>query len=247
MSAMMIVQFLVLTFVVSGVLIFFLKKSLVDSTQGAVNRLNRETEQVRAKQAELNEKIKQANEELERRKKEADELVAKMSDQAEEQAKAEREKIINSARQQSEEIISKAQNTKEDMRKVIRQEVQMETADYAAQYLTNILSARAKDALHHCLIEDFIDELEKVDMKVITVDIPEAEVITPTAITDAHQKKLAEVLKNRLGRDVALKNTVEPEIISGLILKLGSLNLDASLRNFLAEEATAKKEKIERS
>ena len=47
--------------------IFFLKKILFDSTQGAVNRLNRETEAVRAKQAELNEKIKQANEELEER------------------------------------------------------------------------------------------------------------------------------------------------------------------------------------
>ena len=38
---MFIIQFLVLMTVVCGTLIFFLKKLLFDSTQGAVNRLNR--------------------------------------------------------------------------------------------------------------------------------------------------------------------------------------------------------------
>ena len=59
MNGMMILQFLVLTAVVSGAIIFFLHRTLIASTDGAVKRLNAETETVRSKQKELNEKIKQ--------------------------------------------------------------------------------------------------------------------------------------------------------------------------------------------
>ena len=68
MNLMFFVQFIVLMFVVVGVIGFFLHKLLIGTTQGAVNRLNSETEATRAKQAELNQKIKEANEELEKRK-----------------------------------------------------------------------------------------------------------------------------------------------------------------------------------
>ena len=114
MTGMMILQFLVLMFVVNGVLIFFLRKSLFDSTQGAVNRLNRETADVRSKQSELNKKLKEANQELEKRRGEADSLVAKMQEDAEKKATEEREKIIKKARVDGEEIISKAQKAQDD-------------------------------------------------------------------------------------------------------------------------------------
>ena len=102
MNPLIIVQFLIVQTIFFGLIIFVLKKVLHDDTKGAVNRLNKETEEVRAKQAELNEKIKLANEELERRKKEADALVARMTDEATDNAKEEREKLVNKARQEGE-------------------------------------------------------------------------------------------------------------------------------------------------
>jgi F0F1-type ATP synthase membrane subunit b/b' len=244
---MNVVQIVVMFAIVGGVLIFFLRKLLFDSTQGAVNRLNKETEDVRVKQSELNEKIKQANEELAKRKKEADDLVAKMTDEATEKAKEEREKIINKAREEGEEILAKAQRSKEDLRKVIEKEMEMKTVDFTIEILKRLLSKRSNQALHDSLIEDFLSNLEKVDMGVMTQEINSAEIVTAVPLSDLLKAKAMTILKKKLNRNVAVTNKQDSSIVSGAVLRLGSLALDGSLKNLLFEEGTAIKEKIERS
>jgi len=246
MTGLLIIQFLVLTFVVSGVIIFALKKTMYDSTQGAVNRLNKETEEVRAKQAELNEKIKQANEELQKRQKEADALVAKMKEEAEEKAKKEREKLLTKARQEGEEIIAKAQGTKDAIRRAIEKEMDMKAVDVTTTILNNVLSQKAKEALHDCLFSEFLEELQKVDMSVITQAVTEAEVITATPLDKKFKEKLSEVLKTKMKKDISIKTAEDPHIISGTILRFGSLRLDGSLQNFIKQAALTQKEKIEK-
>ncbi len=130
MSLMLVIKVTIFVSIIFGVIIFVLKKVMFDSTQGAVNRLHRETEEVRKKQIELNEKIKQANEELVKRRSEADALVAKMTDEAQSKAREEREKIIKKAREDAEEIIAKAQKTKDEMRKTIEREMAIKTVDF---------------------------------------------------------------------------------------------------------------------
>jgi len=247
MDMMLIIQFLVLTVVVSGVLIFFLKKTLFDSTQGAVNRLNRETEEVRAQQAELKEKIKQANEELERRRKEADELVTRMTEEAEAQANEARNKLVNKARAESEEILAKAQKSKDDLRKVIEKETEMKIVDFSSELLKVVLGQKTQDVLHESLITEFLDNLEKVDMSVVTEEGDVAELITATKVDNGMIDKLKGILKGKLNRDVEVKIAEDPNIISGAVLKLGSLSLDGSLAYMLEEEGILLKEKLEKT
>lgn len=247
MNPTMIVQFLVLQTIFFGLVIFVLKKVLHDDTKGAVNRLNREIEEVRTKQAELNEKIKQANEELDRRKKEADALVAKMTDEAQEKAKEERERLLNKTRQEGEEIIAKAQATKEAMRQSIQKELEMKMADFAGEILNIVLSQKARAALQESLISEFLTELEKIDTTVITQDVHEAEIVTPLLLDKKGKEKLSEILKAKLKRDVTIKASENPKIVGGAILRFGSLSLDGSLQNFIQEAAMSLKEKIEKS
>ncbi len=242
MSLKLIFQFLVLTGVISGVLIFFLKKVLFDSTQGAVNRLNRETEDVRKKQAELNEKIKQANEELTTRRQEADELVTKMKENAHEKAMEEREKIITKARADAEEIINKAQQTKADMRKVVEQETEMKQIDYAAMILHDILEEKALLTLNDALTDDFLNSLESVDMEMISKDVNEAEVVSIAKLDDRHLKKFQEILDKKLGRPIKISLSEDRKMIGGVVLKFGSLALDGSLAHMVLEKGTELKE-----
>src|SRR3989338_2038412 len=215
MNPLIIVQFLIVQTIFFGLVIFVLKKVLHDDTKGAVNRLNKETEEVRAKQAELNEKIKLANEELERRKKEADALVAKMTDEATEKAKEEREKLVSKARQDGEEIIAKAQATKEAMRKQIQKEIETKMVDFSVEILNTVLTQKSGVALHNSLVEDFLTELEKIDMAMITAEVNEAEVITATPMEKANKEKLAAILKAKLKRDITIKMTEDIKIVSG--------------------------------
>lgn len=247
MNPLIIVQFLILQTIFFGIVIFVLKKVLHDDTKGAVNRLNKETEEVRAKQAELNEKIKLANEELERRKKEADALVAKMTDQATEKAKEEREKLVSKARQEGEEIIAKAQATKEAMRKQIQKDIETKMVDFSVEILNTVLTQKSGAALHSSLIEDFMAELEKIDMTMITGEVNEAEIITAIPLEKKGKERLSAILKEKLKRDINIKTTEDSKIVSGAILRFGSLVLDGSLHSFFKEAGVLIREKIEKS
>jgi len=237
---------LVLGFVFMGVTIFVLKKVLFDSTQGAVNRLNRETEDVRKKQAELNERIKQANEELAQRRKEADALLAKMKQEAEEKATEEREKILKKARADGEEIIAKAQRTKDDMRKALEKEAEVKIMDFTVILLEEVLSKRTHGAFNENLLNDFLDELKEIDMSMITEDLTSADVVVSEPLTDNFKNRLSDVLKQKLGRVIQFNVTVDESIISGIVLKFGSLSLNGSLQYLLDDKGTEIKEKLEK-
>ena len=247
MSAIMIVQFLVLTFIVSGVILFFLHRTLISSTEGAVHRLNSETEQVRAKQSELTEKIKQANEELEKRKKEAQELANKMTLDAEEKAKEEREKLVNKARAEGEEIIAKAQRTKDQIRAVIQKDLEIKLIDTCVDIISATLSDEAQGGMDEQLAKEFNESVRKVEMDMVAPDISTAEVVTARTINPAVVTELAAIIKQKLNRDINITTSIDPKLVAGLVLKFGSLTLDGSLQNLLKEKSTQMKEKIERS
>lgn len=68
-----------------------------------------------------------------------------------------------------------------------------------------------------------------------------AEVTSAHALTDAQLKTLGEKLKAREGREVKLKAKVDPEILGGLVVRIGSKQIDSSIRTRLNTLANAMK------
>lgn len=60
-----------------------------------------------------------------------------------------------------------------------------------------------------------------------------AEVTSASPLSDAHTAQLRETLKASVGKDVTLMTKVDPSILGGLIVKLGSRMVDSSLRTKL--------------
>jgi len=60
-----------------------------------------------------------------------------------------------------------------------------------------------------------------------------AKVTTATELTDAQQKALRDSLKKALGADVSVEPTVDPSLIGGMIVQVGSRMVDTSLRTKL--------------
>lgn len=225
---------------------FFIWKFSHDTIQKDLNRLSKETEVTHAKQTELNVKIKEASEELNKRKAEADALVAKMTEDASTKAREERDKIVSKARQEGEDIIVKANNTKEDIRKAIVKDMDMKTIDVTALVLEEVLGKKGKPALDESMILEFIEGMMKMDMEMIGEEIASAEIITATPLTAAMKNRLSEALVSKLSRQITINASNDPKILSGIILKFGSLNIDGSLATMVRENAITMKEKIEK-
>jgi len=68
-----------------------------------------------------------------------------------------------------------------------------------------------------------------------------AEVISAHPLDDAQVAALKQNLRNRMGRDVAVDLQVDPSILGGLVVKIGSQMIDGSIRTKLNTLAQAMK------
>jgi len=242
----LIIQFLSLTVLISGGIIFALYMVLIRTVDGAKQRLDRDAEAARQREAELNQKIKQADAELQKRNKELDVMEKKMRQELEEQTTKQKDEMINKARAEAEEIITKAQNAREQIRREVEKTMEIKFIDYAAGITTEILSVKVKETLDKYLIAEFIEKLNLVDMSRIGIDIKTAEVISATPIPEELLSQISKVFKTKLSRDITLNPKIDPKVVGGIILMFESLQLDGSLQNSLKESANTLKLQVEK-
>jgi len=57
-----------------------------------------------------------------------------------------------------------------------------------------------------------------------------ADVTAATKLSAAQQKSLAATLKKAVGKDVKINMAVDPKLIGGLVVKVGSRMIDTSIR-----------------
>ncbi len=69
-----------------------------------------------------------------------------------------------------------------------------------------------------------------------------AEVTVAKALTAAQTKELKAALKSVVGKDVAIDETVDASLLGGMIVKVGSRQIDTSLRTKLSSLKLALKE-----
>ncbi|MDE2027357.1 MAG: F0F1 ATP synthase subunit delta [Candidatus Omnitrophica bacterium] len=242
----LIIQFLILTVVVSGGVIFALYMVLIRTVDGAKQRLDRDAEAARQREAELNQKIKEADAELQKRNKELDIMEKKMRQELEERITKQKEEIIGKARSEAEEIINKAQNTRDQIRREIEKTMEIRIIDYAAKITSEILGPKVREGLDKELIKEFIDSLGKLDMSRINADITAAEVVSATPIPETLLADIAKVFKTKLSRDIKLNPKVDPSVVGGVMMMFESLQLDGSLQNGIKEAANALKQQVEK-
>ncbi|MFK7903050.1 MAG: F0F1 ATP synthase subunit delta [Nitratireductor sp.] len=69
-----------------------------------------------------------------------------------------------------------------------------------------------------------------------------ADVVVAKALTPAQTKELKAALKSVVGKNVAINATVDPSILGGMIVKVGSRQIDTSLRTKLSSLKLSLKE-----
>ena len=68
-----------------------------------------------------------------------------------------------------------------------------------------------------------------------------AEIVTATPLTDKQIDQISKSLKKAIGSDVAIDAKVEPGVLGGMIVKIGSRMVDSSLRTKLHQMRFAMK------
>ncbi len=90
-----------------------------------------------------------------------------------------------------------------------------------------LLTDRRRESYLEAIYKDYLDLLNKEE------NILEVEVRSAISLPDDLRNKLVEKLTALTGSRISIKEKVDPEIIGGLILKIGDRIIDGSIRKDL--------------
>lgn len=235
---MLIISLVILQILIFGALIFIFRRIMSKNVVLATQHL----EELSQDYAEKESKI---NKELEEARQKAQELINKSREEAEKlkmeiikHAEDERDNIIKQARAHSEEIIQQADKSRRQLLSEIDERISKEAINKACELIQDTLPEQFKQIVHTHWLEDLIDNgFKQVERLRIPEDIQDIKVVSAFALSDEQHKRLSKKLKDSLGREVTFKAEVDPKVVAGLVIIIGSLVLDGSLKNRIQEKA----------
>ena len=153
-------------------------------------------------------------------------------------AENERDKIIQQARGQSDEIIKQADKAREKLLLELEERIAKAAIEKACLLIEETLPDEFKKIVHTHWVEDLIENgFSQVKQLRLPDELNEAKVISAFSLTDEEREKLKHKIKAVLGRNLVLKEAVDKNIVAGIIITLGDLVLDGSLKNKIKERA----------
>jgi F0F1-type ATP synthase membrane subunit b/b' len=228
---MLIVSFILLMALLFIGLVFFFRKILNRNVISATTHL----EQLSAEYAKKEEQIKKQLEETQRQCQEITANAQKDAQQKREdiikQSHEERERILNEAQQKGEELVEQADKTRQALMGEINHKIEEKALSQAAELLQKALPEHIREEIHHRWLKDLISSsFEQLDRLHIPEGALEAKVISAFALTPEQRAALKAKIKERLGREIGLTEEIDSRVIAGLIVSIGTLVLDGSLR-----------------
>ena len=198
---------------------------------------------------ELNQDYNLKVEEANKRKQEVDqyynEMLLKAKADSEKQkvqimreVQATQETVLKQAGQQSEEIIGQANKAHEMMLSEMESRIEERAMDRACELVGVVLSNEMSESLHKLWVKELLKTgLEDVDRLHLPEDFSQVQLVSAFPLTDEERRLLEKKLKEILHREFKISEKIQPEMIAGLQIQLGSLVIDGSLR-FKVKEAS---------
>lgn len=235
---MLMVSFIIFQIALFAGLIFMLRKILTQNITLATRHID-----------ELNQDYTKKDEDISRREEEAKRKAEEIMRQAQEESEktktglisegqAEKEQILKQARAKGEEMVQQAEKSCQAILSEVEARIAKEAMHKAVGLIHDVLPDKFKLSVHN----EWVDGLIASGFNHLhNISIPDnvSEILTVTAfsLTDTQRHGLLQKLSSVLNRTVTLKEEVEPKLVAGLIITIGSLVFDGTLKNKIMEKA----------
>lgn len=214
--------------------IFFLLRFLFSRhLNSALARLNTLHEENLIKEQQLVDEIKRAKEEgdaeIQRAKDEASLIIDEAWNEGirlrmnlEDQAKAEVTKIITDGN-------IEAERSKDKYLK----DAEAHSLDLAMKLVEQLLSEKDKESLQQEFISEIIAEISRLSKDQFSITSDRVRVSSSQVLRIDQKENLQRVLKDKTGTDMIFEEILKKDLIGGLIVEIGGLIIDGTLKNKL--------------
>jgi F0F1-type ATP synthase membrane subunit b/b' len=146
-------------------------------------------------------------------------------------AAEEKEKILSEVQAKAEEVIKQADNARLALLSELEAKINEGATLKAQEMLQKVLPEDFRKEVHARWIKDLIaNGFSELDRLRVPEGLSEVKVVSAFSLTEDEIEELKSKIKEKLGVDVKLEEAVDPSLISGLVVYIGSLILDGSLK-----------------
>lgn len=228
--------------VVLAVIIVIIRRMLLSDTVKAVARIRQVEAEVRKKEEAIRKEIAEHEKDFVRKKTEAETALQEQRAKSEKEVAGMRDQVVGEARKEADKIIEQAKANEEKFRKQLAQDMEEKTVEYSGQVFDLVFSEKVTPDVDKAFINELLDALNEIDAGSITVETDQAEFNTAREMDPEQRGRLEGILKEKFNADIKIKEKVDPALMAGISFKLGSLEIDGSLRSrFLEAVAEVKK------
>jgi len=220
---------------VLAVIILIIKRLLLGDSQRAVARIKEVEAEVRRKEEAVRRDIEEHEQEFSKRKAEAENELQQHREEAEKEVARMRDQVIADAKKEGERILSQAKRNEQRMREQIEQSIGEKAVEYGGEIFKLVISERVTPELNRQFVGELLDALEEVDPGTITVDGSSVEVRTSHSLAEEDKTRLRGLLTSKFGVEAEIEEITQEDLLAGLVLKMGSLEIDGSLKNRYGE------------
>ena len=233
-----------LTFLLSQAINFLILFGLLTVLlwRPAMQRLDARREMLR-KQREDAEAIAQARAEMEKEREqilgearaEANRLLA----EARERARQIVEQATAEAHQQAEQLLVQARRDAEEERNLLLGQMREEIAALAIAAAHKLIGEALDEQRQRALVDAFFSGIREGRVEVLPEGMERADgpvtVISAVPLTEAEQETVRKELAARLGEDAEVVFQVDPQILGGLVVRIGDHVIDGSFAGQLEQ------------
>ena len=235
---MLIVSMVVMMVVIFGALILVLRKVLSQNVSLATRHLEELNDDYAKKEADLKRQLEDVRQKAEEIIRKAQEEAAQAKAQLMKDAEAQKAKLLQETHTQAEELMRQADKSRQLLLDDIKDRIAREAVDKACELIHDTLPEQFKLKVHEHWIEELMDSgLEQLERLKIPEDVKEVKITAAFAFEENQRKNLTGKLRDALNKDIILTEEIDPRLVAGFIIHIGSLVLDGSLKQKIQERA----------
>ncbi len=214
-----------------GILVLFLRQIISRNITHATDHLS-----------EINSDYNQKLEDAKKRQQEADHYydetlvkaktdTEKLKAQILKEAREVEENLVKQGRKQVEDILQQANNAKDtivsEAERHIEQGAILKACDLIEQVLPQAITLEMHEQWCADLLRHGLDTLKRLNM---SGDVKEAQIISAHPLEAAQKAAFEKKIREETGKPLKLTETVDPSLIAGICVKIGSVVIDGSLK-----------------
>lgn len=214
--------------------IFFLLRFLFSRhLNAALERLNTLHEENLVKEQQLTEELRRAKEEGDAEIKRAKDEAALIIEEAHNEGTRLRMNLEGQAKIQADKIVADGSIEAERFKEKCMKDTEAHSLDLAMQLVQQLLSEKDKENLQQEFISEIISEIAKLSKDQFAITSDRVKVSSSQLLRKDQKENLQKVLKEKTGVEMIFEESLKEDLIGGLIVEIGGLVIDGTLKNKL--------------